>query len=55
MIQNTQKKKKKKNRYNNKNFSLVSNSSGLIPLVSNPGIGTWYFGLCGEGADPLVR
>jgi hypothetical protein len=41
------KKKPKKPRYsNNKKFSLLDKSSGLIPLVSNPGIGAWYSGLC---------
>jgi hypothetical protein len=35
-----------KNRYNNnKKFSLLGKSSGLTPLVCNPGIGTWYSGL----------
>jgi hypothetical protein len=42
----------KKNRYSNKKFSLLGKSSGLIPLVSNPGIGAWCAGLCGEGCCP---
>jgi hypothetical protein len=47
-VNNTE--KEKKNRYNNnKKFSLPGKSSGLIPLVFNPGIGVWYTGLCGEG------
>jgi hypothetical protein len=29
-------------------FSLLSKGSRLILLVSNPGIGAWYSGLCGE-------
>jgi hypothetical protein len=33
-------------------FSLLGKSSGLIPLVYNPGIGTWYSGLWGEGCCP---
>jgi hypothetical protein len=34
-------KQKKKTRYTNiKKFSLLSKSSGLIPLASNPGIDT---------------
>jgi hypothetical protein len=45
-----------KNRYsNNKKFSLLNESSGLIPLASNPGIGAWYSRICGEGSAPLVR
>jgi hypothetical protein len=47
---------KKKNRYsNNKKFSLLGKSSGLIPLVSNPGIGAWYSGICGEGCCPSCQ
>jgi hypothetical protein len=29
--------------------------SGLIPLASNPGIGSWYSGLCGEGCHPSCQ
>jgi hypothetical protein len=52
LIQN----KKKKNRYNeNKKFSLLGKSSGLIPLVSNLAIGAWSSGLCGEGCCPFCQ
>jgi hypothetical protein len=44
----------KKNRYSNKKFSLLGKSSGLIPLVSNPGIGAWYSGLCWGGCCPFL-
>jgi hypothetical protein len=38
---------RKQTRYNkNKKFTLLSKSSELIPLASNPGIGAWYSGLC---------
>jgi hypothetical protein len=36
-------------------FSLLSKSSELIPLVSSPGIGTWFSGLCGEQCCNLLR
>jgi hypothetical protein len=49
-------KRKEKTRYSkNKKFSLFCKSSGLILLLSNPGIGTWYFGLCGEGYSPFRK
>jgi hypothetical protein len=56
-VNNTNNKKfKKKNRYsNNKKFSLLGKSSGLIPLVSNPGIGAWYSGLCRVGCFPSCQ
>jgi hypothetical protein len=41
-------KKKPTKCSNNKNFSLLGKCSGVIPSVSNPGIGAWYSGLCGE-------
>jgi hypothetical protein len=40
--------KKKKRYINSKKFSVLGKNSGLIPLASNPGIGTWYSRLCGE-------
>jgi hypothetical protein len=40
---------------NNKKFSLLGKSSGLSPLASNPDIGTWYSGLCGEGCCPSCK
>jgi hypothetical protein len=50
------KKERKKTRYNNnKKFSLLGRSSGLIPLASNPGIGTSYSGLCGERCCPSCQ
>jgi hypothetical protein len=42
----------KTTRYNNKKFSQLSKSFGLIPLASNLGCGGWYSGLCGEGCWP---
>jgi hypothetical protein len=42
--------KKKRKRYNNnKKFSLLSKSPGLIPLASNPSIGAWHSVLYEEG------
>jgi hypothetical protein len=38
--------------YNNKKYNLLGKNFGVIPLVSNPGIGAWYSGLCGEGCCP---
>jgi hypothetical protein len=47
--------KKPKSRYNNnKKFSMLSKSSGLISLASNPGISARYSGPCGEGCCFLV-
>jgi nitrate reductase NapE component len=44
------------NRDNNKKFSLLCKSSGLIPLLSNPGIGGYSIMVfVGKGAAPLVR
>jgi hypothetical protein len=49
LIKNT----KQNTRYsNNRKFSLVGKSSGVIPSATNPGICAWYFGLCGEGCYP---
>jgi hypothetical protein len=43
----------KKNQLQQKqNFNLMGNSPGLIHLASNPGIGAWYSGLCGERCCP---
>jgi hypothetical protein len=40
---------KKITRYsNNKKFSLLGKSSGVILLMSNPDVGAWYSGLCGQ-------
>jgi hypothetical protein len=61
------KNEKEKKPKNNKNYSQFSKSSGLIPLTSNPGTGTydcwmfgspissqgWYSGVCGDGSAPL--
>jgi hypothetical protein len=40
---------KKKLYNNNKKSGVFCKSSEFIPLASNPGIVTWYSGLCGEG------
>jgi hypothetical protein len=47
--------KNKKQVSDNKKFSVIGKSSGVIPLASNPGIGTWYSWLCGEGCCPSCR
>jgi hypothetical protein len=45
--------KQNKTRYkNNKKFSLLGESSGLIPLVSHSGIGASYSGFCEKGCCP---
>jgi hypothetical protein len=44
-----------KNRYsNNKKFSLLGKSPGLISLASNPSVGTGYSGFVGKGAALLL-
>jgi hypothetical protein len=51
-----QKKIQKNTKYSNdKKFSLLGKSSGVIPLVSSPGIGAWYSGLCGKGFCPSCQ
>jgi hypothetical protein len=46
----------KKSRYtNNKKFSLLGKSFGVISLASNTGISAWYSELCGEGCWPSFQ
>jgi hypothetical protein len=42
-VNNTKEKAKQQ-----QNFSLLSKSSGLTPLVSKSGIGAWYWALWGR-------
>jgi hypothetical protein len=52
---NKTKQKQKHRNSNNKKFTLLGKSSGLILLVSNAGIVAWYSGLCGEGYCPFCQ
>jgi hypothetical protein len=47
---------KNKHKYSkNQKFSLLSKRPGVIPLASNPGIGAWCSGLCGEEYFPSCQ